>query len=617
MEPSSSQHNDEEIYQHDVNWVCPICYFSNPIPAKQVSAIKRGLSKAELPVCHSCGVKASREIIDQLQEDTKASSNSQPKPQEIDYLTLDGSQCTKCTFINHPSMLHCEMCGAPLASLNLPTQLLDPSAFHNHGNPSSVSTSKPTLTLRTEEYSSNKQPNESIIKLSFRNGGSRLFYQKFQEAIEKAEWRYADENDGSNRGAIKLTPGMDANTMSSHDLKNQFEKVVQENNKNKVHVPQSVGIHGLQANYTRKNYETSMLLNNSLQDLEILMAKGKELIKLGRSYQLLLMNDSSNKNSASQQIDENVSLLHNSKASIKILDNIITKNEFSKSYANSSKLTSLANLKKGKSTANGTSTTTKSGFSTLYIEELARQIFEFVVDENLLDKNNGLITLYELYSSYNKARGINLISPVELYDCVSYFDKLNLNLKVTRLDTEANNNKSGTDTSSTQNLYIVSKRKSSSYSTSQKLLAHIKKSYDSSSGPVKQGCSVLQFQNLKAFKMNYLILQTLLNNLLNQGDLVVDFKLEGAYYYPNMIRDFNWDLDASIDNNFENESGGGGKKSSKQAISSVINTAIDINTTSSMSTETGHVPILFGSDDNSSNFMANETMKDLAGLDFS
>ncbi|GMG26271.1 unnamed protein product [Ambrosiozyma monospora] len=455
MAPTSSQTNDDEIYQHDVNWVCPICYFSNPIPAKQVSAIKRGLSKAELPVCHSCGVKASIEIINQLQEDANDVSNSQPKPQEIDYLTLDGSQCTKCTFINHPSMLHCEMCGAPLASLNLPTQLLDPSALHTHGNSSTVSASKSTLTLRTEEYGNSKYPKENIVKLSFRNGGSRLFYQKFQEAVEKAEWRYADENDGLNRGAIKLNPGMDANTMTSHDLTNQFEKAIQESNNNKVHVPQSVGIHGLQANHTKKNYETSMLLNNSLQDLEILMAKGKELIKLGRSYQLLLMNDSSNKNSASQQIDENASLLHNSKASIKILDNIITKNEFSKSYANSSKLTSLTNLKKGKSTANGTSATTKSGFSTLYIEELARQIFEFVVDENLLDKNNGLITLYELYSSYNKARGINLISPVELYDCVSYFEKLNLNLKVTRLDTEPNNNKSEADNCPTQDLYIV------------------------------------------------------------------------------------------------------------------------------------------------------------------
>ncbi|GMG50215.1 unnamed protein product [Ambrosiozyma monospora] len=116
--------------------------------------------------------------------------------------------------------------------------------------------------------------------------------------------------------------------------------------------------------------------------------------------------------------------------------------------------------------------------------------------------------------------------------------------------------------------------------------------------------------------MNYLILQTLLNNLLNQGDLVVDFKLEGAYYYPNMIRDFSWDVDASIDDDAENTSAGS-EKASKKATS-VINTAINMKTaTSSIATEPGHVPILFGSDDNSSNFMTNETLKDLAGLDFS
>ncbi|ODV98429.1 hypothetical protein PACTADRAFT_37879, partial [Pachysolen tannophilus NRRL Y-2460] len=60
----------------------------------------------------------------------------------------------------------------------------------------------------------------------------------------------------------------------------------------------------------------------------------------------------------------------------------------------------------------------------LYLEELARQLYEFLIDSDIISKNHGLITLFELFILYNRARGINLISPEELFNSAKLFEKL-------------------------------------------------------------------------------------------------------------------------------------------------------------------------------------------------
>ncbi|ODV83961.1 hypothetical protein CANARDRAFT_70032 [[Candida] arabinofermentans NRRL YB-2248] len=517
VEKNSNINNDTtslKIRPHEINWVCQICFFSNVIKFNDVIKLQDDWSL--LPRCQTCGMKAERDQIEKLIANSETHATERA---DIDLLTFDGSQCQKCTFINHPSMVDCEMCGTHLVSEGLPPSLLKNALGHDNYDDDK----KQVIPLEIEQYSSMDSVDDLVIKFSFRNGGHTNFYNKLIGAIEQSSWEKNQSDNTVNKGATKIYKSdLPEGQISSKDLAEQLQL---QKSKSEVHAAPSIGIHGLQAHSSMKSYETSLLLNNSLQDLENLMSKGKELIKLSQSYQKILMNSKQ----STEKIDENVALLHNSKNSIKILDNIITKNEFSTSYSNVNKLTGLLNLKNGYKS----DSKTRSGLPSLYIEELSRQICEFLIDENILDKNNGLITLYELYTLYNKARGVNLISPLELYDAVSIFEKLGLNLKLIEIPLTRSTNKP-LSASDKDKIYIVSKKKISSSSISTKLLTLL-------SNNSTTGLSILQIQSKDDFNMNYLIIQTIINNLIAEGSICVDIRLQGEVYYINEIAKFDWD----------------------------------------------------------------------------
>lgn len=72
-----------------------------------------------------------------------------------------------------------------------------------------------------------------------------------------------------------------------------------------------------------------------------------------------------------------------------------------------------------------TSPITKQSTGTLYHQELAKQLCDFL--PKYLDQT-GMITLTDAYCIYNRARGTDLISPEDMYRACSLMDKMKLNL---------------------------------------------------------------------------------------------------------------------------------------------------------------------------------------------
>lgn len=439
----------------ETDWICPICTFPN----KSYFPL-RIHDDSEIPACKTCGVRPDKEFV----MDALSVSRS----------SVSDSQCPRCTFINHSSLQKCEICGMSLTE--------EETESHDDN-----------VEMRLEDMAQTSV-DENLIKLSFRNGGTRNMYEKLCAAIEVSQWEAMKLDSKLNKDAVKV----DRNPVREAD-------------------GPILGIQTLELKSSQDSAAKSMLLNDSLQDLEGLMSKAKELIRLSQSYQRVLMSQSEGK--SADKINDNVDLLHNSKNSIKILNNIITKDEFN----SHGKSVYISYLKKDSSN------------SSLYMDELSRHVFEFIMEFNLLDQRNGILTLFELYTIYNRARGMSLVSPDELKAAVLKFKELNLPLRLFEIEP--------TGAASVGKFYVISQ------STFKKnsLISKIHKILNSANGTDEyRGFSVLQFQTQQGLNINHSILTSILEeNASQEGELCIDQQLEGVFYYENEIIRFEWQTDST------------------------------------------------------------------------
>lgn len=226
-----------------VDWTCGICSFNNHMP------VSASLDQAA-PRCVSCGIPPSRQ---QLQAALAASA---PSTASSD---ANSDQCPKCTFINHPSMRYCELCGSPLRqiSASLSNRLVSVEEPAVDANPA-------RLVLEDKETYTNDSP---YIKLSFRKGGERLFFDALVAEIENLKWRALESKGGVNDDARKLPS----------DLSREPTPRIQ-----------SRGIQGLEKLGELQRKQNEIILSSSLDDLEQLMYKAQDILDVTSSFQYLI-----------------------------------------------------------------------------------------------------------------------------------------------------------------------------------------------------------------------------------------------------------------------------------------------------------------------------------------
>lgn len=108
-------------------------------------------------MCGLCGVRK--------QADISPPSANTPNTNAV----TDSSACSICTFINHPSLNQCEMCGADLPKEIIPTATTSSSSSSSAQNNSLPSTSKQ-------------------VRLSFRKGGQPGFLSSLKGALKTKQW---------------------------------------------------------------------------------------------------------------------------------------------------------------------------------------------------------------------------------------------------------------------------------------------------------------------------------------------------------------------------------------------------------------------------------------------
>ncbi|CAZ84428.1 unnamed protein product [Tuber melanosporum] len=381
-------------------WICPICSFSNPIPSNYIPQVTPA---ASIPPCLACGIRPSPEVLESSSQQPPprsptplsslsplhpAGSELTPSPATAATTTALGDSdeatfaCPRCTFLNHRWLRSCEICGERLISPDIPAEQLLEITRGESPAPTSISF-KGGLVGESVE----------VVKFSFRAGGDRVFHERLKNALIQRKWLL------QNAPPVP-TPGQNGNGGTSNGggasgTTNVNGDAVGE---------RVVGIAGLERaglNVRRKN---EAAIGGAFEDLEALMGRAKEMVALAEEFSTRLSSTPTFAN------NEAKAALRNSTQAL----GIVTKDM----------LTSAA--------GSGNSGGDKA--SDLYLSELARQVAEFLADDarGILKREGGVITLVDLWAIYNRARGIELISPSDLEKAAGLFEKLKLPVRVRR-----------------------------------------------------------------------------------------------------------------------------------------------------------------------------------------
>lgn len=261
------------------------------------------------------------------------------------------------------------MCGAPLASGSSANRGRDrdgtgsPAPFFEQGR------------------SRNTEISESI-KLSFRGGGEKIFYERLKNALVQRKWLLYDappvpppsRSTPSPSAAVPAVEG----TMSTQPR------------------PSAVGIAGLEQRGFQARKNNEVVIGNAFEDLEALMASAKQIVGLAET-----LARESGMASDDGAAEANTVLTESAAA----LGMITTKDMLG------------------------------SGAENLYLSELSRDLAEYLTDDRrgILHKEGGIMSLIDLWAVFNRSRnGVELVSPSDFQRAAELWEKLKLPVRLRR-----------------------------------------------------------------------------------------------------------------------------------------------------------------------------------------
>lgn len=363
-------------------WVCTICSFPNPVPSNFDPTT--ATAHTPLPPCLACGIKPALTEVLKAAISNVASRHSKPGLDSIGSLSLlpsspplrrtvassDGFQCPRCTFLNHPSLLSCEICGAPLISKDVPAVVAR--------QPPRTESPGPTLKLGGVAGLENPES----VKISFRNGGEKIFYERLKGAMTQRKW------------LLHEAPPIPTSTMANgagggHSMSGPGSG----SGRKKV-----AGIAGLEQMGLDRRKNNERMIGSSFEDLEALMASAKEIVALAESF--------------ARQVGTG------------------TDSATAEANAILAESASQLGLVTTKDIVGGRS---GSGSESLYLSELSRNLAEFLTDDarGVLKKAGGILSLVDLWAMFNRARGgVELVSPHDFEKASRLWEKLKLPVRL-------------------------------------------------------------------------------------------------------------------------------------------------------------------------------------------
>lgn len=381
-------------------WVCTICSFSNPVPANFDPTAAN--AHTPLPPCLACGIKptlahvlkaaitnaknrpppspaasSSFSLPDRSgRADSRPSSgiyseNVSPERGASPQVDTSNFQCPRCTFSNHPSLLSCEMCGAPLLSQSgtVPDSI-PPSETNRIQSPGPV----------VDKPGRGNQGGIDVsdsIKISFRGGGEKIFYERLKGSMTQRKWLLQNAPPAPKNNRMSVESGGESSQGAT-------------TTRNKT-----AGIAGLEQLGLNMRKNNEIIIGNAFEDLEALMASAKDVVALAER-----LARQSSSGGEGMSVEENAVLAES---------------------AHQLGLVTTKDIVGGGSS------------QSLYLSELARNLAEFLTDDSrgVLKKAGGIITLVDLWAMFNRARGgVELVSPMDFEKAACLWESLKLPVRL-------------------------------------------------------------------------------------------------------------------------------------------------------------------------------------------
>lgn len=380
-------------------WVCTICSFSNPVPSNFDPESLN--AQTPLPPCLACGIQptlthvlkaviasasnrpslgsqtvpATEQHSNRSTGDTDVLAPAPTKPTSSD----PSFPCPRCTFLNYPSLLSCEMCGAALVSADLPAELTQPQLFREESP-------GPVVAASFSVQSGADSPQS--VKLSFRGGGEKIFYERLKGAIAQRKWLLHNAPPVPSRSQAGTDASLSSASLAAGGSRGERQRTVK-----------TAGIAGLERRGVDMRKNTELVIGSAFEDLEALMASAKQVVALAER----LAQQTGTASGSSDAANNNMVLAESA---------------------------SQLGLVTTKDIVGGGGS---SGRESLYLSELARNLAEFLTDDarGVLRRAGGILTLVDLWAMFNRARGgVELVSPLDLLKAAQLWEKLRLPVRL-------------------------------------------------------------------------------------------------------------------------------------------------------------------------------------------
>lgn len=266
------------------------------------------------------------------------------------------------------------MCGAPLLSQH--------GAANGGPRPSShavrAQSPGPNVTESAGRSGSAGIDGSDGIKLSFRDGGEKIFYERLKGSMTQRKWLLQN-----------APPAPRSSRMGNDGSGTPTEGGSTPRNK-------TAGIAGLEQLGLNMRKNNELIIGSAFEDLEALMASAKDVVALAER---LARQQSSG--GGNMSVEENALLAESASQ----LGLVTTKDIVGGGGSSQS----------------------------LYLSELARNLAEFLTDDSrgVLKKAGGIITLVDLWAMFNRARGgVELVSPMDFEKAARMWESLKLPVRL-------------------------------------------------------------------------------------------------------------------------------------------------------------------------------------------
>jgi ESCRT-II complex subunit VPS36 len=224
--------------------------------------------------------------------------------------------------------------------------------------------------------------NPESVKISFRNGGEKIFYERLKGAMTQRKWLLHEAPPVPT--SSMANGGNEAGSISRSGSGSGRDKVA--------------GIAGLEQMGLDRRKNNERMIGSSFEDLEALMASAKEIVALAESF--------------ARQVGSGT-------------DSATTEaNALLAESASQLGLVTTKDIVGGRSA---------SGSESLYLSELSRNLAEFLTDDarGVLKKAGGIMSLVDLWAMFNRARGgVELVSPNDFEKASRLWEKLKLPVRL-------------------------------------------------------------------------------------------------------------------------------------------------------------------------------------------